>query len=451
MFFLIAICLWVALWPISFGFVVFFFSLVVWYCLCGSTCDHHGSVFDWHTFKLFVAFLNSGSSSLIHPLSLDGVNSLNIFESHDFVFVYECLSQVGTNSLLVYTDRSLSSLNTAGCRAGAAAFFKDINLGLGIGVSGLMLSTLVELQTIVLALECVFSMSSVKLFSDSQSALDVEHYHIVNVIHNKNLKVSWHKVKGYSGFLGNKCTDAIAGNASLFSWHLPSHLGKCFIMADGSVVSGNSRHFVHDIYCSVCHACCEVGFGSRFLVDSLLSEVDWLYSSLVWHPDLHMATGFTSKFSANAHTYFMKALHYQLPKTISGLFHSSLSILQLLSFCVSDSSLSMTLYKSFVFGGWFYEAIACLEIVKFVYSFSFAFRSDVWLVRAKHHAYMEKKGLILFDGSVLFLVSGLALGLLAEVVKLLGIANAFGVCFGFHKSCLFFSDIDNLVSVHIAA
>ncbi|KAG9287370.1 hypothetical protein G9A89_023742 [Geosiphon pyriformis] len=57
-------------------------------------------------------------------------------------------------------------------KAGAAAFFKDINLGLGVEVSGMVSSTLVKLQAIVLAFECVPSLSSVYLFSDSQAALN---------------------------------------------------------------------------------------------------------------------------------------------------------------------------------------------------------------------------------------------------------------------------------------
>ncbi|KAG9304477.1 hypothetical protein G9A89_020041 [Geosiphon pyriformis] len=50
-------------------------------------------------------------------------------------------------------DRSLKSLNTVGCRTGAAVFFEDIGLGLGIGVLSLISSTLAEMQAIVLALD----------------------------------------------------------------------------------------------------------------------------------------------------------------------------------------------------------------------------------------------------------------------------------------------------------
>ncbi|KAG9290567.1 hypothetical protein G9A89_020937 [Geosiphon pyriformis] len=442
-------------------------------------CDHHGSVFNWHTFKywkrldsrgpvlewfkLSVVFFNVGGSSFTHPSVLTSVGSLNILESRDFVSV-------------LYTDGSLSNLETVGCRAGAAIFFEDINVILAIGVSGLMSSTLVKF--------------SVKLFLDNQSALDVyrsklgltcsdfcnqcwiECHHIVNIIHSKNLRVSWHKVKGHSSVLKNECANVIAGEASLST--------------DGSIVSGNSRHFFCDIYHSVCHACWKIGSGFKFLVGSLLSEVDWLHLSLIWHSDLHITTGFTSNFLANARTYFMKALYYWLlvaiqkhlynklyssvlclycsdveasdHKIVSGFTHSSSSILQLLLFCASDLSLSMALYKGFVFDVWFCEAVAVfhnpkvagLEIVKFVCSLSLAFRSDIWSVHTKHHAYIEKYGLIPLDGLVLISVFGLVSGLLAGMVKLLSITDAFGVCFGFYKSCLFFSGVNDSVLVHIA-
>ncbi|KAG9293500.1 hypothetical protein G9A89_009224 [Geosiphon pyriformis] len=209
-----------------------------------------------------------------------------------------------------------------------------------------------------------------------------------------------------------------------------------------------------------------------------------------------MATGFTSKPSAGICTYFMKALHHWLPvavrkhlynrcypsvlclycgevetsdyvffckiddstqshildsyinswKTFSGLFHYSSCVLQLLLSCVSDFMVSMALYKSFVFNSWFCKAVsvfhdpkvAGLEVVKFVRSLGLTFRDNIWLVHIKHQAYIKKANLIPLDSSTFATVLGLASGLSAGVVKLLGIAEALGICFGFHKSCLFF-------------
>ncbi|KAG9304517.1 hypothetical protein G9A89_020081 [Geosiphon pyriformis] len=493
-------------------------------------CDHHGAVFSWYTFKwwkrldpcgpvpkwfkLSVLFLNSVGSSHAQSLVLGDSGPLNILESGDFVSVCDRLLATSASSLLVYTDGFLSNLGTVGCRAGAVVFFEDIGLGLGVSVLGLMSSILAELQAIVLAMECVLSSSLVCLFSDSQSALDacrseldlvypnyrnqywVEHCHIVNVIYSKKLRVSFHKVKSYSGVSGNKCANAIAGATSLSNWYFPLRLSEHFLSADGGIVSGNSRHF-------------KVGSDSGVLVGSLSSEVDWPRSLLVWHPDLHMAAGFTSRSTFSVRSYFMKSLHYRLPvavrkrlynrhypsvlclycgevevsnhvfsykvdrfvrrqlleshvgswKAISGSSHSSSGILQLLSSSVSDSSVSMALFKGFVFNGWFCEAVSIfhdpkitvLETVKFVHSFGLAFKEDVWSVCAKHCAYMEKNRLILLDGSAVISVHGLASRFSAGVVRLLGVTNALDVYFGFRKSCLFFSGIGNSVLVHIAA
>ncbi|KAG9292063.1 hypothetical protein G9A89_017963 [Geosiphon pyriformis] len=158
------------------------------------------------------------------------------------------LSQVGTSSLFIYMDESLKELGTVSCKAGTAAFFKDINLGLDINVLGLMSSTLAEIQAIALVLECIPLSSSVHLYSDSQSALDACKSEL-----DLNLRVSWHKVKSYSGISGNECANTITGAASISSQFFHPYLSEHFLMADGSIVSGNFRHFVHDVFRSVCH------------------------------------------------------------------------------------------------------------------------------------------------------------------------------------------------------
>ncbi|KAG9297349.1 hypothetical protein G9A89_005633 [Geosiphon pyriformis] len=491
--------------------------------------DHHGVILDWYIFKhwkrldphgpvlewfrLATAFLNGASLPSNNWFVSDGAVHRDIFGSADYASVCGHLSQVVSSSLSVYTDRSLGSLGTAKCRAGTTVFFEDIGLGLEVGVSGLMSFTLVELQAIALAMECVPSSCSVHMFSDSQSALSaceselnlvcpdfhnqcwVKHRHIANVICSKNLRVHWHKIKGYSGVSSNEHADEIAGIASLSSWHLRPHLDEHFLVANGGVVWGNLKHFVF-------------GSGAKFLRNDLPFNVDWFHSSLVWHPDLHIATGPTSRPSANARTYFMKALHHWLPvavrkrlynkcylsvlclycgnvessdhvffckvddsahsrildfhvaswKALTGLSLFSSVVIQLLSSCAFDFPVFMALCKGFVFNDWFCEAvsvfrdpeIAELEMVKFVHSLSLAFRDGVWMVCAKHHAYIKKAKLIPLDGSTPVSVSGLVSGFFAGVVKLLGITEAVGVHFGFRKPCLFFSGIGSSVSVHIS-
>ncbi|KAG9306569.1 hypothetical protein G9A89_004766 [Geosiphon pyriformis] len=394
-----------------------------------SSLWQHGIAF-W--FKLSVVFLNSVSFSSALLSVLHGVGSLNILESSNFMFVCDHFSQTGTSSLSVYMDKSLSNLGTASCKAGTATYFEDIGLGLG---------------AIVLALKCVPLSSFVQLFLDSQSVLDACKSEL-----------------SHSGVSENECVDALAGTTFLSDWYLLPHLNEHFLIANGGIVSGNFRHFVHDIYHSVCHACWKVGSGSKFLAGSLLSKVDWCHSSLVWHPDLNITTGFTSKLLADACTYFMKALLY--PNVLC-LYCGKVEVLDhvfsckvdesaqchllesyLLLSCISDFSVFTALHKGFVFDSWFRETVSVFhnlkiissEIVKFVHSLGFAFRTGVWSIHTKHRAYMEKNGLISIDGSVVISVLGSVSRFSADVIKLLGIADAVGICFGFCKS----------FSVHIA-
>ncbi|KAG9285432.1 hypothetical protein G9A89_010907 [Geosiphon pyriformis] len=352
-----------------------------------------------------------------------GTGLLNFCELDDFVATRGCLSQIDVNSLSVYMDGSLKYLGTVDCRAGAVIFFEDINLGLGVGVQGLVSSTLVELQAITLALECVSAAYSVNLFSDSQAALD-----------------AW-----------NDCTDNIADAVSLFGWYLFPHMDEHFLLVDDSVVSASS----------------------------LRSDVNWLSFSRVWHSDLHMATGFISRLTADTCTYLIKTLHCWLPvavqkciynkcypsilclycgkKSLSELSLSSLVVLQFMSTCASDLLVFLALYKGFVFNGWLQEAVtvfynskvAGIKITDFMCSLCSTFRNDIWLVRTKHHVFIEKNGLIPVDGSILIPVFGSVLRLSPGVVKLLGITEAFGVLFGFRKSCSFFLGIGDMVFVNI--
>ncbi|KAG9307349.1 hypothetical protein G9A89_017178 [Geosiphon pyriformis] len=234
-------------------------------------CDCHGSVFSWYTFKqwkrldpygpipdwfrLSAAFFDDITSSSAPSSVLDDVGSLSILGSGEFLSVYDHLSCVKTGCLSVYTDRFLRNLGMVGCKANTAAFSEDVGLSLGIGILDLMSSTLAELQAIALALECIppFNSQSVLdacklelglLHSDFHSQCWVEHQHIVNLIHEKILRVSWHKVKDHSGVEENEQADVIAGSNFLSSWFLPSCLDEHFLVANSVVISDNSRHFV---------------------------------------------------------------------------------------------------------------------------------------------------------------------------------------------------------------
>ncbi|KAG9285722.1 hypothetical protein G9A89_002289 [Geosiphon pyriformis] len=385
--------------------------------------DSHGSVPKW--FDISVVFLVVPHSFLS---VLAGVGPLDICGSNDFVFVCDCLSQVSADSLSVYTDGSLKNLGTISCRAGAAAFFKNINLGLSVSVQDLMSSTLIELQAIALALECMPAACSVHLFSDSQVALNAcksESDLVCPDFCNR----CWYKVKGHSSISGNDHANSLTNTISLSGWYLPPHVNEHFLLADGSIVSGNFRHFVHDVHW-------KIGSGSGFLDSDLCSDVDWLCSFRVWHSDLHMATA------------VRKCIYDKCYSSVLCLYCGKVKMSNHVFFCVVDDSarhqllltcalnlpVSSALYKGFVFNGWLRETISVFH------------DSKVAGVKIS-----DFNGLIPVDGLIPILVSGLVLGFSAGVIKLLGVAEAFGVCFGFRKSCSFFSGIGDPVSVNINA
>ncbi|KAG9286929.1 hypothetical protein G9A89_001167 [Geosiphon pyriformis] len=132
--------------------------------------DPHGPVSEW--FKLFIDFLDSVASSPAHFLPVVGTEHFDILESSKFELIYNQLLELETNSLSIYMNGSLKRLGSVDMRAGAVDFFEDISLDLGVRVSGLMFSTLAELQTITLAFECVLLNSLVGIYSDSQTVLD---------------------------------------------------------------------------------------------------------------------------------------------------------------------------------------------------------------------------------------------------------------------------------------
>ncbi|KAG9288552.1 hypothetical protein G9A89_006048 [Geosiphon pyriformis] len=232
--------------------------------------DFWGPVPYW--FDVSVHYLNDSGLLFICNSLLPYNGLFNILKSHEFKVVCNRLLRVDSGCFFLFTNSSLSGLGTLGIKTGAAVFFEDINLGLG---------------AIALALKCVLPSYSVNLFSDSQAALD--HCHIANVIRCKNLNVNWVKVKNHSGVLGNKHADAFTEAVVFSNMCLSYMINEHFLKTGGTAVSGNSRHFVHNIFQSVYHACWEVGSGSRVLVNSLCADVNWSKSSLALHHCLLVA------------------------------------------------------------------------------------------------------------------------------------------------------------------
>ncbi|KAG9304351.1 hypothetical protein G9A89_019913 [Geosiphon pyriformis] len=448
-------------------------------------CDRNGVVFNWKTFKHWKKLDPRGPVPSWFDLSIcffGGVTSPSRHSSHEsslgFGVVCNDLLNVGAVHLSVYTDGSLSNLGIVDILAETAVFFENINSGLGVEVSGLVFSTLVELQAIALVLECVPSFHSVDLFLDSQVAIDacrseslsvgtdfrnhcwIECHQITNVICHKNLDVNWIKVKGHSGVSGNEHANVLAKDAALSAWHLSYLVSERFLKTGVGTVSGNSRHFVRNIYRSIHYVHWEVGSGSWIVPGCLYVDIDWSRSSLVWHLNSHMATGSTSIWTAGFHIHTSLLDNYAVVWEVhSGLSHSFLCISQLLSTCISDVTVSTTLCKGFVFGNWYCESVsvykdpkvAVVNVINFVCEFCLVFHNNIWLVCAKHQVIMEKNKLISRDDSISVAISGFSMWLSAGVIRLLGIADALGISFGYCKHCLFYVGVGDMAFIHISA
>ncbi|KAG9306718.1 hypothetical protein G9A89_004265 [Geosiphon pyriformis] len=352
--------------------------------------------------NLFVIFFNNIT---FFPVCLSVIKSaggsLNILESQKFKLVCDQLSYVSADCLSVYIDGSLRDLGTIQRKTGAAVFFENIGLGLSVKVSGLLFSTLAKLQVIALVLECVLLFSLVCLYSDSQIALNACKLEVHLICLNFHIQY-W--VKDHLGIVRNDCADALAVVASNSDWFLPFCLKRHCLLADGDLVSGNSRHF---LFVAV----------RKQLYSKHYSSVLCLFCG-----DIEI---FDHVFSCKIDL---------LPVLIFGLSHFSFCVSQLLSSCAFNVSVFTSIFKETV--SVFHDfKLASWRIVNFVHVITF----------------MEKNRLILPDGLISVSISEMLSGLSAGVVRLLGIADTFGVHFGFHRSCSFFSGVGNDVLVYIVA
>ncbi|KAG9307389.1 hypothetical protein G9A89_017218 [Geosiphon pyriformis] len=257
-------------------------------------------------FDLSVHFLGGIAFSSGRSPHKNVFGSSDICQSLGFGVICNDLLNVGAACLSVYTDGSLSNLGTVDMLAGAVVFFENIDSGLGVGVSGLVSSTLTKLQI---------------------------------------------KVKGHLGVLDNKRADVLAKNVTLSVWHLPHLVSERFLKTGVDMVSGNLRHFVHDVFRSIHYTHWEVG--------CLCADIDWLRFFLVWHLDSHMATDFTNIRMAGFHTYFMKTLHYYLLvavrkhlydrgySSVVCLFCDEVEISDHVFFCSSDANSRTSLLDAY--------------------------------------------------------------------------------------------------------
>ncbi|KAG9302707.1 hypothetical protein G9A89_005181 [Geosiphon pyriformis] len=397
------------------------------------TDKHSGIGRNWIS-KDLCLLASSGNNPMVD------VNDVLIFSQ--FSNVKNSLLEIWSNSIFVFTDGSLKGLGSTDVAGGAVTFFPEIKLGIEIKIVGLLSLTMNELQAVALALECVLSFCSVEVCLDSQAALDA-----------CVLELKIDSKEHFCGLVGNNCRDVLAGISAHSSLLLPTNVCEHFMMANGTLISGNIQHFVHDVFRFVNHTHWEIGPSSRILCGFSVHSIDWVRTMAVWHLNLGMLSGSTNRASVNLHSYFMKTVYGRLSITVrKRLYNKKYSgilclhcgevefsdyvftcskkavpcmVLEILLSCVHNIGLYALLCKGFVLIRWFKEAV-----------FKSWFRAD-----------MEKNNLVSDSGVLLVTSCGSAQGLSDSMVRLIGTDDFFGVSFGFCKSYLFFFGLDDLATV----
>ncbi|KAG9303988.1 hypothetical protein G9A89_005898 [Geosiphon pyriformis] len=244
--------------------------------------DCRGVCFTWNTFHkwkkldfrdpisfwfvLVINFIkNGGLNNSIHAVFCPALTKF----ACDIGFISGHLLVFKHHSVEVYTNGFVRDLGSIGACGGAAAYFPEANTSINVKVLSLLSSTLVELQTIALVLECVPVSSSVILFTDSQALLDIckfdmglsgpdfcykcwiEREHIHQVISEKNLLVTWNKIKGHSGIMKNEHADFFANVTTFSEIILPLKVPYCFFCVKNRPMSGNAHHFIKNLFDAV--------------------------------------------------------------------------------------------------------------------------------------------------------------------------------------------------------
>ncbi|KAG9293614.1 hypothetical protein G9A89_005617 [Geosiphon pyriformis] len=358
---------------------------------------------------------------------------LSVLDSDRFSEVRDSLLKVWSDCIEMYMDRFLRCAGSVEAVDGAAAYFLAANVDIRVKITGLLSSTLAELQAVVLVLKCV-------LFSCL-----IEKLQIVNLLKNKNISIKWVKIKGHSDMLGNIRADTLANEATSSSLSLPVNIWERFLVAEKTAIFGN--------------------------------KIDWDATVMVWHPDLHMLSGFTirkrlysrsypgvlcllcGKIEFSDHVFacsgnsglcgdiLVKAAEKWM--SMSGFTSSfPFAILLSLSLCSSDVGLYTAVCKGFVMKNWYVKAVSVFEGRKKATQTLVEFIRFV-TIKTKHRMEIEKTGLVGDNGIVSGLFSNVISTLSAGVVCMLGVIESFAVKFNRYKLCHFFSGLGSNAFVAI--
>ncbi|KAG9293009.1 hypothetical protein G9A89_016371 [Geosiphon pyriformis] len=265
------------------------------------------------------------------------------------------------------------------------------------------------------------------------------------------IKLRRQRVKGHSGIPDNVRADLAAGAASGSLFSFCADVREHFLVAENVAVSGNARHFVRNIFRSICCARWEAGSGCDVVLDAMIGCIDWVVTAKVEFSD-HV---FTCVHESGIRGEILAEASARWSALAGG--SSASAVLWVLFQCSIDVGLYTLVCKEFVLEEWYEEAcdvfedrkVATARIVDYVRFVVSLHHAKVWLARASHWVVMEKAGLVCNVGVVSGLPCGVSSVLSDGVVRLLGLANSFAVSFGRQKSFCFFSGLDGSVRVVI--
>ncbi|KAG9306308.1 hypothetical protein G9A89_018191 [Geosiphon pyriformis] len=381
----------------------------------------------------------------------------------------------------LHSNGSLKNFGFSSVAGGAAAYFLAINYSISVKVYGLMSFILAKLQAVALALECVSFSSVVTVYLDSQAVIDacvselshlmpdfqvlcwVERHYIFNLIREKDLSMSWIKVKGYSGVYGNIKADAAAGAVTCSWFSLSIGVRKQLLIAESTVMSDNACHFVRDLFRFVCQACWEAESGcDSYLMKAVHHQLPVVVRKKLYNKSyLGVLCLLCREVELPNHVFscvmnagvqdeiLAKATVFWVSLVSSYVLFSS-AVLQFFSHCFLDVGLYLALCKRFVISDWCLKAVEIFEVrkmavgvvVNFIRSIVKLDCSRVWLVRSSYRVSMEKTGSVKDDG-VLSGLSCCKTSVLSNgIIQILGVLGSFSVSFGCHRPKLFFSGLD---------
>ncbi|KAG9294912.1 hypothetical protein G9A89_003252 [Geosiphon pyriformis] len=178
----------------------------------------------------------------------------------DFGYISKYLLDSGLNFIIIYMNGSIKNLGLLGACGDTTAYFPDVNISIGVKVNGLLSSTLVELQTIALVLECV-----------PASLLQIN----INNIKEKRPKTS-----GNIGVVRNKHANFYANTVIFSKSFLPLMVSYCFLNVESRPVFGSACYVAKKLF----YAVYSVGWKARCVGSTINANLCNCFN--VWHPNM---------------------------------------------------------------------------------------------------------------------------------------------------------------------